>query len=638
MNWIYTVVFSGLLFSSSETPVDLSRAMPVAEPTQNVIVLDETERFEQTYPLNANGTVNVSNINGSITIEAWDRSEVKFESIKKASTKEDLEKVRVNISPEPQRFTVDVDYGRRNWVAVNGTSDVEVTMKLTVPKGAVLRSIQTVNGSITVSDVASPDAKIVAVNGNVTMENIRGNVDLSTVNGQVKAGLHQVERGRRISLSTVNGSVDLSIPSDTSSILRIESMNGEISSDFGLTVKKGKFVGRSINARLGGGDGLIRLNSVNGNLSVQRRKDGRTPSAIVNLELDSDVGKFPVAPIPPLPPMQVTPDVRREMAKVRVESRRAQREAARAVAQSAKELEKLQPKLAEIEKLRASGQLTREVEEQLKAELAEVNRTVIKESVRRSLESTNFGLSGLRFNWGGSAPFASQKTNSFKVAGTPVVTIDAGRSAVRVRGWDRDEVKYVLTTYTRDDKNRPVVTENAGQNSVSLKVEYADQMPGQMRLEIYVPKNSNITVKHAGEIRISGVRGTVDLESAEDFIDVRDVSGRLSINVVEGRVRIIDFAGDLVANGVDSDIFLDGDFSSINTSAGDGRVVLTLPKDADAEIRSDTDLLAIGDIKPEKVGDGLWRLGSGRSKFLFNVGDGELELRSRTSLEPAGDQ
>ncbi|HVF47766.1 MAG TPA: hypothetical protein VNA17_09390, partial [Pyrinomonadaceae bacterium] len=73
MSWLYTVVFAGLMFSSSDSPV--SYGSPAAFDRQAAevqIVKDETEKFEQTYPLHAGGRVNVENINGSITVEAWD--------------------------------------------------------------------------------------------------------------------------------------------------------------------------------------------------------------------------------------------------------------------------------------------------------------------------------------------------------------------------------------------------------------------------------------------------------------------------------------------------------------------------------------------------------------------------------------
>jgi hypothetical protein len=71
------------------------------QDASTVVRLDETERFEQTYPLSAKGRVNVSNVNGSITVEAWDRNEVKLEAVKTADTRESLADVEIKSTRAP---------------------------------------------------------------------------------------------------------------------------------------------------------------------------------------------------------------------------------------------------------------------------------------------------------------------------------------------------------------------------------------------------------------------------------------------------------------------------------------------------------------------------------------------------------
>ncbi len=98
MSWLYTIVFAGLMLSSNN-----SQSVFTADNnhTKSIVstaaLADETERFEQTYPLNANGRVSVSNVNGSIIVETWDRNEVKFEYVKTADSKETLAAVTVRI-------------------------------------------------------------------------------------------------------------------------------------------------------------------------------------------------------------------------------------------------------------------------------------------------------------------------------------------------------------------------------------------------------------------------------------------------------------------------------------------------------------------------------------------------------------
>ena len=99
--------------------------------------------------------------------------------------------------------------------------------------------------------------------------------DLSTVNGEVFADFDRLAAGSKIALETVNGRVTLTIPSDSSADVKAESVNGSITNDFGLENRKGKYVGNSLHGRLGNGDVTIKLESVNGQLAVKRKNDGR---------------------------------------------------------------------------------------------------------------------------------------------------------------------------------------------------------------------------------------------------------------------------------------------------------------------------------------------------------------------------
>src|SRR3982751_1712231 len=119
MTWLYSIVFAGLMFSSQSGIVNSTsgpQVFPVLAETK-VQQQDETERFEQSYPLNANGRVAVSNVNGSIVVESWERNEVKLEAVKTADSKETLDEVQIKVESRPDSFSVETDYG--NWQRQN---------------------------------------------------------------------------------------------------------------------------------------------------------------------------------------------------------------------------------------------------------------------------------------------------------------------------------------------------------------------------------------------------------------------------------------------------------------------------------------------------------------------------------------
>src|SRR6185369_1652367 len=138
MTWLYSLVFAGLLFSSQNGPVKVSADSN--SNTQIFSVADETERFEQTYPLTPNGRVSVSNVNGSITVNAWDRNEVKLVAVKTADSKERLADVEIKVDAKPDYLCVETNYD--NWKNHgNGerwrNGKLQVDYELSVPRGAV---------------------------------------------------------------------------------------------------------------------------------------------------------------------------------------------------------------------------------------------------------------------------------------------------------------------------------------------------------------------------------------------------------------------------------------------------------------------------------------------------------------------
>ena len=246
---------------------------------------DETEKFDKTYPLSANGRVSLSNVNGSVVVEAWDRNEVRVEYTKVASTKDRLADVEVRIDAlsriaSTSRRTTTT--GRPATARTGGAGKLNVDFHLMVPRTAFLNEVETVNGSVTVSNFTN-FTKISAVNGSVKANNLRGAANLSTVNGEVSADFDKLETGSKIVLSTVNGKVFLTIPSDSNATLTADSVNGNINNDFGLPVRKGKYVGRDLYGKLGSGDVRIKLDSVNGELTIGHKNDGKPLSPATNL-------------------------------------------------------------------------------------------------------------------------------------------------------------------------------------------------------------------------------------------------------------------------------------------------------------------------------------------------------------------
>lgn len=644
MSWLFSVVLAGLMFSSASDTVSNGNEVYINNNnnTTTVILADETERFVQSYPLSANGRVSVSNINGSITVEAWDKNEVKLEAVKTADSKETLAEVEIRIDAKPDYFCVEADYG--NWKNRGPKGDwrqgkrMEVEFRLTVPRGAILNEIETVNGSVTVSNFTN-QTKVSAVNGQVTATNLRGAANLSTVNGTVTADFDRLEPGTRISLETVNGQVDLAVPSDSNATFRADSVNGNITNDFGLRVRKGKYVGRDLYSKVGTGDVQVKLSSVNGGLTIGRKKDGKNPGPVVDLlpQKDKDDADWDDDD-----DTDDDKDNEGRAARVNIDSDKMNKHIDKEIKNAHKELEK---GLKEAERAIQGipSDLPKIDVEAIQRAVESVKINEIEARVREGIDRRREGLARVRTtNWEGRTPVTEKKSNSFNVKGVPRVTIDAKGCGIKVSGWDKQEVRYLVTKISSTRTQTPIeLKELQTESGVSLTVVnkdpdanegvFLDDM-NRIRVEVFVPKKSNLRIVTNGEIRLEGVTGEIDLSGADEAINVRDSGGKLHLAAGDGRVRIIGFTGDLDSQTVDGEVFLEGKFDKLSARANDGVIVLTLPEDASASLLSNTEVEGDG-VALTQVNEKNWQLGKGGAKYTFAFTDGRLIVRGKSMIE-----
>lgn len=715
MSWLYSIVIAGLLFSSNEETAVKSREVRIDETSAAVIARsDETEKFEQTYPIAANGRVGVSNVNGSIVVEAWDRNEVKLEATKIADSKESLAAVEIKVDSQADAFRVEADYSNWKHDRDKGWKNhrkIEVQFRLWVPRTAVLDEVETVNGSVTVSNFVNR-TKISAVNGNVSATNLRGAANLSTVNGEVTADFDRLEMGSRISLSTVNGRVNLVIPSDANATIKADSLNGSITNDFGLTVRKGKYVGRDLFGRVGSGDVQIKLDSVNGGLSISRKNDGKTQNPATNLQQknkddenwDDDSNDEDAVSAAQL---------NREIAGAIKDSRK---HTAAELREARKEIDRIRPELAKV---------NRESFKKAAEAISKAGAVLNSEEFRKKIEEVNRlrkeEFSGIDYaNFSRGVPFIEKKSGSFQTKGTPNVVVDAKGCNVRVRGWDKPEVKYVVTSLgnrgrspieveevrtdsgvslkvvntndrTRDDNppdedliefakpegvdsvsvtnKKAVVTMNDGtiekynlnrpDEKKTFERKYGRHSPpappkapassllspdfrwgfdmfgdrNRVRIEVFVPKKSNLKIVTDGEIRLDGVSGDIKLEGEDEAINVRDGGGNLHLSAAQAQVRVIGFRGAFDSQTECGDVYLEGDFENINADSVDGSFILTVPENQNADLQADVDAISVENLSaPKKVSKGNWRFGTGGPKYTFRVAGGRVRVRNLSTL------
>jgi hypothetical protein len=228
------------------------------------------ERFcevrESTMPA---GALNVdAGQNGGISIEGWDRNEIRVRAVVQASAREASEaralagQVQVQAGGGRVYATGPDNNRNREWWSVS--------YRINVPRKNDL-DLRASNGGITIVGV-SGNMRFDTTNGGVKLEDIGGRVNGETRNGGLNVTLSGSRwDGEGLDVETSNGGVTVSIPEGYNAEFETRTVNGGLRIDFPITVQ-GELTGRrGLSTTLGAGGPLIRARTTNGGVTVRRR-------------------------------------------------------------------------------------------------------------------------------------------------------------------------------------------------------------------------------------------------------------------------------------------------------------------------------------------------------------------------------
>lgn len=255
----------------------LSLMASASEPM--VIQPAQAEKTTETrsLPLPGGSMLKVSNVNGNIAVQGWDKEEVSFSGEFKPSSKG--EQVKVTLDRSAKALEIRCEYPKH--MGGRAYRGPEVRLDLKVPR-RILAKLEAVNGDITLVEVqgfaslrtvnGSIQARSLpeglgaeSVNGNLNLEGIQGRLEAQTVNGAIKAkGLEALNGGLQV--KTVNGSVEVAL-TGLKGRLSATSMNG------GITFKtqgatEVEIKRNAVTARLGEGGPELRVKSLNGGITL----------------------------------------------------------------------------------------------------------------------------------------------------------------------------------------------------------------------------------------------------------------------------------------------------------------------------------------------------------------------------------
>ncbi|PWT82705.1 MAG: hypothetical protein C5B57_08260 [Blastocatellia bacterium] len=243
------------------------------------------------------GIVKVHVMLGSITVKGMNRKDVSVEA--KSGTRIGEGRGARGRGPTVVQRQDDVPAGLRRLTQPGGFSLEEENNELTisasfgrsidfeiqVPLRTSLK-LSAVNGGEVVVDGVEGEVEASNVNGSITLTNIAGSVMAHSVNGSVKAALTRVTPDKAMAFASMNGNIDVTLPSSLKANLKLRSDQGDVFTDFDVQLRSasptaaedqrkggGRFridVNKAIYGTINGGGQEFELRTFNGNVYLRK--------------------------------------------------------------------------------------------------------------------------------------------------------------------------------------------------------------------------------------------------------------------------------------------------------------------------------------------------------------------------------
>lgn len=204
---------------------------------------EQTERTTKTFKLGSDGSIDLQNISGDITITRGGGSDATVEIVKTgrgrdtADAKSQLDLVTVDINERAGRVELKTRYPNQ----MHGNTNVSVDYTVTAPAGTRVSanaisgnvkitdikgdiSVSTISGDMRISGASRIDSAH-SISGTIEIDDAKtdGGIDASTISGDVR--FHHIA-ARRVNGGTVSG--DIQLEDVAADAVGASTMNGEI--------------------------------------------------------------------------------------------------------------------------------------------------------------------------------------------------------------------------------------------------------------------------------------------------------------------------------------------------------------------------------------------------------------------------
>ncbi len=270
--------------------------------------------IDETRTADPDGSVEITNVNGSVSVSGWDRSEVQITGTLGEGTQElrfETDGDHTLVEVVLPRHAKDVE-GSDLTIHLPWNSRVEISTVNADVQAENLREklvVETVSGDVGIEgelrrvDVATVSGEVrllaatdrVAINsvsGDIVVPRAQGRVSVQTVSSDVEIGgtgitsfeFNSVSGDLEFSgslasagsygINTHSGDVDLLLPEALNAEIDINTFSGDIESEFGGKIRRRKAsmgLGSSMLMTVGSGDAELSINTFSGDINIKKQ-------------------------------------------------------------------------------------------------------------------------------------------------------------------------------------------------------------------------------------------------------------------------------------------------------------------------------------------------------------------------------
>ena len=175
---------------------------------------------------------------------------------------------------------------QNNLVNISGPMNGGANLTIQVPFQTSLE-LKTLNGGDIRVEHVTGEIDVNDLNGAITLTNVSGSVLAHSLNGKVVATLDNVTPDKPMSFSTMNGNIDVTLPSNVKANVKMKSDNGDVYSDFDIKLeanhspvvedsrgKGGKYkvkLEKAMSGTINGGGPEVQFITFNGNIMIRKK-------------------------------------------------------------------------------------------------------------------------------------------------------------------------------------------------------------------------------------------------------------------------------------------------------------------------------------------------------------------------------